>query len=32
MLKEMDFYHSRENIKKQLMDTGLDAEKTDYKK
>ena len=25
MLKYMDFYHFQENIKKHLLDTGLDA-------
>ena len=28
----MDSYHLRENIKKQLLDTGLDAVKTTSKK
>ena len=32
MLKDIDFYYSRENIKKQLLDTGLDAVKTASKK
>ena len=32
MLKDMDSYHLRENIKKQLLDTGLDAVKTTSKK
>ena len=27
MLKDMDFYHLHENIKKKLIDTGLDASK-----
>ena len=27
MLKDMDFYHLLENIKKQLMDTELDTSK-----
>ena len=27
MLKDMDFYHLQENIKKQLLDKGLDASK-----
>ena len=30
-LKDMDFYHLLENIKKQLLDTGLDAVKTAVK-
>ena len=25
MLKDIDFYHFRENIKEKLLDTGLDA-------
>ena len=29
---DMDFYHLRENIKRQLLDTGLDALKTASKK
>ena len=28
----MDFYHSRENIKKQLLNTGLDSLKTAFRK
>ena len=32
MLKDMDFYHSRENIKKQLLNTGLDSLKTAFRK
>ena len=32
MLKDMDFYHLQENIKKQLLDTGLDAAKIASKK
>ena len=32
MLKDIDFYHLRENIKKQLLDTGLDSLKTGSKK
>ena len=28
MLKDVDFYHLQGNIKKQLLDTGLDALKT----
>ena len=27
MLKGMDFYHLEENIKKQMLDKGLDASK-----
>ena len=27
MLKDMDFYHLQENMKKQLLDKGLDASK-----
>ena len=29
---DVDFYHLRENIKKQLLDTGLDSLKTASKK
>ena len=29
---DMDFYHLRENIKRQLLDTGLDSLKTASKK
>ena len=32
MLKDMDFYYLWENIKKKLMDTGLDSLKTASKK
>ena len=32
MLKDMDFYHLRENIKKQLLNTGLDSLKTAFRK
>ena len=32
MLKDMDFYYLQENIKKQLLDTGLDSLKTASKK
>ena len=32
MLKDIDFYHLQENIKKQLLDTGLGAVKTASKK
>ena len=32
MLKDMDFYHLRENLNKQLLDTGLDSSKTAFKK
>ena len=28
----MDFYHLRENIKKQLLNTGLDSLKTAFRK
>ena len=28
----MDFYHLQENIKKQLLDTGLDGVKNAFKK
>ena len=32
VLKDMDFYHLRENIKKQLLNTGLDSLKTAFRK
>ena len=32
MLKDMDFYPSQENIKIQLLDTGIDPLKTTSKK
>ena len=32
MLKDMDFYPSQENIKIQLLDTGIDPLKTASKK
>ena len=32
MLKDMDFYYLQENIKKQILDTGLDSLKTASKK
>ena len=32
MLKDIDFYHFQENIKKQLLDIGQDAVKTASKK
>ena len=31
-VKEYDFYHLRENLKKQLLDVGLDSLKTASKK
>ena len=32
MLKDIGFYHLQENIKKKLLDAGLDAVKTASKK
>ena len=32
MLKDIGFYHLQENIKKKLLDAGLDAVKTATKK
>ena len=32
MLKGLDFYYSQENIKKNLLDTGLDAVKATSQK
>ena len=32
VLKDMDFYHLRENIKIQLLNTGLDSLKTAFRK
>ena len=32
LIKDMHLYHLQENIKKQLLDTGLDAVKTASKK
>ena len=32
MLKDIGFYHLQENIKKKLLDAGLDAVKTAFKK